>query len=451
MSLFNHIQNIYFIGVGGIGMSALARYFVQQNKQVGGYDRTPSKLTKKLEEEGVQITFTDSAQEIPSSFTNKKNTLVVYTPAVSAENRLFQYFKDRGFGVKKRAEVLGMITKDFPTLAVAGTHGKTTTTAILAHILKQSGVKLTAFLGGISENYHTNFINDGHEAVVVEADEFDRSFLQLHPTIAAITSMDADHLDIYGEAEELKRTFLSFAEKVPDKSNFFYKKGLGLEGNSIAIEEKADYQVENVKVENGSYIFDFVSPKEIIKQIEFSLPGKHNLMNAAIALSIGVKFGVEGEKLGKALASFKGVERRFTYHLKTEEKVLIEDYAHHPEEILAVHQAVREMHASKKVLAVFQPHLFSRTKDFADEFAKSLSKFDEVILMEIYPAREKPIEGINSEFLLKKISNHKKQLVSRENLSEKITASSAEVIVMMGAGDIGNEVETIKVALNRES
>jgi len=451
MSLFNHIQNIYFIGVGGIGMSALARYFVQQNKQVGGYDRTPSKITKKLEEEGVQITFTDRVEEIPSSFTHKENTLVVYTPAVSAENQLFQYFRDRGFGVKKRAEVLGMITKDFPTLAVAGTHGKTTTTAILAHILKQSGVKLTAFLGGISENYHTNFINDGHEAVVVEADEFDRSFLHLHPTIAAITSMDADHLDIYGQAEELKRTFLSFAEKVTDKSNFFFKKGLELEGNSIAIEEKADYQVENVKVENGSYIFDFVSPKEIIKQIEFSLPGKHNLMNAATALSIGVKFGVEGEKLGKALASFKGVERRFTYHLKTEEKVLIEDYAHHPEEILAVHQAVREMHAGKKVLAVFQPHLFSRTKDFADEFANSLSKFDEVMLMEIYPAREKPIAGVNSELLFNKITNDKKQLVNREDLLEKITASSAEVVVMMGAGDIGNEVETIKVALNRES
>ena len=451
MSLFNHIQNIYFIGVGGIGMSALARYFVQQNKQVGGYDRTPSKITNKLEEEGVQITFTDGVEEISSSFTQKENTLVVYTPAVSAENQLFQYFRDRGFGVKKRAEVLGMITKDFPTLAVAGTHGKTTTTAILAHILKQSGVKLTAFLGGISENYHTNFINDGHEAVVVEADEFDRSFLHLHPTIAAITSMDADHLDIYGEAEELKRTFLSFAEKVTDKSNFFFKKGLELEGNSIAIEEKADYQVENVKVENGSYIFDFVSPKEIIKQIEFSLPGKHNLMNAATALSIGVKFGIEGEKLGKALANFKGVERRFTYHLKTEEKVLIEDYAHHPEEILAVHQAVREMHAGKKVLAVFQPHLFSRTKDFADEFADSLSKFDEVMLMEIYPAREKPIAGVNSELLLNKITNDKKQLVNRKDLREKITTSSAEVVVMMGAGDIGNEVETIKVALNRES
>ena len=451
MSLFKNIQNIYFIGVGGIGMSALARYFVQQDKQVGGYDRTPSKLTKKLEEEGVQITFSDSVKELSASFTDKENTLVVYTPAVSAENQLFQYFKDSGFEVKKRAEVLGMITKDFPTLAVAGTHGKTTTTAILAHILKQSGVKLTAFLGGISENYHTNFISDGPEAVVVEADEFDRSFLHLHPSIAAITSMDADHLDIYGEAEELRKTFLSFAEKVSDKSNFFFKKGLALEGNSIAIEEQADYQVENVKVENGSYFFDFVSPKEMVKQIEFSLPGKHNLMNAAMALAMGVKFGVKGEKLGKALASFKGVERRFTYHLKTEEKVLIEDYAHHPEEILAVHQAVREMHAGKKVLAVFQPHLFSRTKDFADEFGESLSKFDEVILMEIYPAREKPMEGVNSEMLLSKVSNDKKQLVARENLSEKITASSAEVIVMMGAGDIGNEVETIKVALNRES
>ncbi|MBW2962633.1 UDP-N-acetylmuramate--L-alanine ligase [Mesonia aestuariivivens] len=451
MSLFKNIQNIYFIGVGGIGMSALARYFVQQNKQVGGYDKTPSKITKKLAEEGVVVSFTASKDSLPTSFTNKENTLVVYTPAVSQENELFQYFKNNEFEIKKRAEVLGMITKDFPTLAVAGTHGKTTTTAILAHILKQSGVKLTAFLGGISENYHTNFINDGHQAVVVEADEFDRSFLHLHPTIAAITSMDADHLDIYGETEELKRTFLSFAEKVEDKSNFFYKKGLDLKGNSIAVEEEADYKVANVKVQNGSYRFDFVSPQETIKDLEFSLPGKHNLTNAATALAMALKFGVKGELLKNALKSFKGVERRFTYHLKTEAKVLIEDYAHHPEEILAVHQAVREMHAGKKVLAVFQPHLFSRTKDFADDFAASLSKFDEVLLMDIYPARELPIEGVNSQMLLDKILNEKKALVSREKLSENIKASSAEVIVMMGAGDIGNEVETIKVELNRES
>ncbi|SHJ11975.1 UDP-N-acetylmuramate--L-alanine ligase [Mesonia phycicola] len=451
MGLFNNIQNIYFIGVGGIGMSALARYFVANNKNVAGYDRTATKITQKLEEEGVQIILEDKVDLIPADFKNLKTTLVVYTPAVSSDNLVFQYFTTKGFEVKKRAEVLGMITKDYPTLAVAGTHGKTTTTAILAHILKQSGVKITAFLGGISENYHTNFIADGHEAVVVEADEFDRSFLHLSPNIAAITSMDADHLDIYGEAEELKNTFLDFAEKVSNKDNFFYKKDLALTGHSIAVLEEADYHIKNIKIENGTYIFDFIAENNEVKSIKFSLPGKHNLMNAATALAMGMKFGVEGEKLAKALASFKGVERRFTYHLKTEKKVLIEDYAHHPEEILAVHQAVREMHPNKKVLAVFQPHLFSRTKDFADEFAESLSKFDQVILMDIYPAREKPIEGVNSEMLLNKISIEAKSLTSRSALKTNIENSSAEVIVMMGAGDIGNEVETIKVALNYES
>lgn len=451
MGLFNNIQNIYFIGVGGIGMSALARYFVANNKNVAGYDRTATKITQKLEEEGVQIILEDKVDLIPADFKNLKTTLVVYTPAVSSDNLVFQYFTTKGFEVKKRAEVLGMITKDYPTLAVAGTHGKTTTTAILAHILKQSGVKITAFLGGISENYHTNFIADGHEAVVVEADEFDRSFLHLSPNIAAITSMDADHLDIYGEAEELTNTFLDFAEKVSNKDNFFYKKDLALTGHSIAVLEEADYHIKNIKIENGTYIFDFIAENNEVKSIKFSLPGKHNLMNAATALAMGMKFGVEGEKLAKALASFKGVERRFTYHLKTEKKVLIEDYAHHPEEILAVHQAVREMHPNKKVLAVFQPHLFSRTKDFADEFAESLSKFDQVILMDIYPAREKPIEGVNSEMLLNKISIEAKSLTSRSALKTNIENSSAEVIVMMGAGDIGNEVETIKVALNYES
>jgi len=451
LNLLNNIQYIYFIGVGGIGMSALARYFVQQGKQVAGYDKTATKITNKLEQEGVQIFLEDTEALIPTPFKNPKETLVVYTPAVSAENLVFQYFKNNGFTIKKRAEVLGMITEGFPTLAVAGTHGKTTTTAILAHILKHAGVKLTAFLGGISENYKTNFWADGHEAIVVEADEFDRSFMQLSPNIAAITSMDADHLDIYGEAEELQNTFQEFAAKVEEKSKFFYKKGLPLAGKTIAIDEEADCQINNIKIENGTYVFDFLTAEENITNLKFSLPGKHNLMNAATALAIALRFGIEGESLKGGLESFKGVERRFTYHLKTESRVLIEDYAHHPEEILAVHQAVREMHPGKKVLAVFQPHLFSRTKDFADEFAASLSKFDEVMLMEIYPAREKPMEGINSNMLLNKISKETKSLVSRSYLANEVKNSSAEIIVIMGAGDIGDEVEKIKVALNHES
>lgn len=451
MKSLENISTIYFLGIGGIGMSAIARYFHANGKLVMGYDKTPTQLTKELQEEGIEITFKEEVTKLFTQLKDKEHTLIIYTPAVSKENLLYQYIVEHNFSILKRAEILGLITKDIPTLAVAGTHGKTTTTAILAHILKQCGVQLTAFLGGISENYQTNFINDGNEAVVVEADEFDRSFLQLSPNIASITSMDADHLDIYGSKNELENSFREFVAKVPNQEDLFFAEGLNLQGNSIGFSSDSDYVISDISIHNGSYFFDFKTPHEVLKEIEFSLPGKHNLMNAAMALAMAIKFGVDSAKAKHSLASFKGVRRRFTYHLRTEDKVLIEDYAHHPSEINAVYQAVREMHPNKKVLAVFQPHLFSRTQDFANEFATSLSPFDAVMLLEIYPAREKPIAGINSKMLLDKIDNEQKSLIDRELLVDKIKEASAEVVLLLGAGDIGDEVQKIKIALNHES
>lgn len=449
MDLLKNSTHIYFVGIGGIGMSALARYFKSRGKVVAGYDKTPTAMTEHLKDEGIPVCFEDDPQKILSDF-DKKTTMVVFTPAVSSENKLLEHFQKNSFLIKKRAYVLGMITRDVPTLAVAGTHGKTTTTAILAHILKQSGLQLTAFLGGISENYHTNFINDGDACVVVEADEFDRSFLQLSPSISAITSMDADHLDIYGEEKTIRESFVAFAEKV-SAANLIVAEGLGLPGNSVGFQKTAAYQIQEVRIDNGSYFFDFQSPAKTYKNIQFSLPGKHNLMNAGTALAMALKFGVKGEQLVEALPSFKGVERRFTYHLKTKHKVLIEDYAHHPKEIAAVYQAVSTMHPQQKTLAVFQPHLYSRTRDFADEFAQSLSLFAEVILLEVYPAREKPIPGIDASFLLKKIKGNHKKLINRELLPEAVKKSDAEVILVLGAGDIGEEVGRIKLALKDES
>jgi UDP-N-acetylmuramate--alanine ligase len=450
---FAGIKCIYFLGIGGIGMSALARYFSRLGKNVAGYDKTPSKLTRSLENEGIFIQFDENTESLGTGFSMPENTLVIYTPAVSPENKLFGYFKEKGFTMKKRSTVLGEITKGKNLMAVAGTHGKTTTTAILAHLLKASGVKITAFLGGVSENYHTNFLMDGVEAMVVEADEFDRSFLQLSPKMAAITSMDADHLDIYGEAEHLQNSFREFANLV-EKENLFVKNGLPLEGKTFGLEDTSDFSVVNIKIKNGQYVFDLKTSEQTITGLKFNLPGRHNLLNAVAALAMAVSHGVKPEKLHSALESFKGVERRFSYRIKTNELVLIDDYAHHPTEINAVHQAVREMYPEKKVLVVFQPHLYSRTRDFADGFAESLGKFDEVLLLDIYPAREKPIAGVDSIMLLKKIlgtqnfaSPQSLRLIKKENISAEIKKSDCPVIVMMGAGDIGAEVEKVTESL----
>jgi len=442
----NQIHNVYFIGIGGIGMSALARYFQNVGKKVSGYDKTPTTLTDELIADCMDIHFEDNINLIPTDF-YCENTLVIVTPAVPVTHSEWNYFVERDYNIKKRAEVLGIITKDTFCFAVAGTHGKTTTSSILGHILYESGADVTAFLGGIVENYHSNLIGTGKTVTVVEADEFDRSFLHLHPNIASVTSMDADHLDIYGDKAAIEDSFREFADKVQDKGNLFVPKGMDLHGVSIAINEEASFKAHNIRIENSSYVFDVQTPTETISNIVFGLPGHHNLMNALMALAMAKTYGTSSDAIKNALATFKGVQRRFSYQIKTDSLVYIDDYAHHPTEINAVHQAVRELYPNQKVLAVFQPHLFSRTKDFVDDFAKSLSQFDEVLMLDIYPARELPIPGITSSWLLEKMNNKNKKLVSKEKLIEAILESDAKVIVTIGAGDIGELVPSIKKML----
>jgi UDP-N-acetylmuramate--alanine ligase len=443
----NQIHNVYFIGIGGIGMSALARYFKAIGKNVSGYDKTETELTKELASIGITIHFEDNIKLIPADF-YQENTLVIITPAVPFSHAEWNYFLERNYEVKKRAEVLGIITKDTFCFAVAGTHGKTTTSSILGHILFESGADVTAFIGGIVENYNSNLIGSGKTITVVEADEFDRSFLHLHPNIACVTSTDADHLDIYGDKKAIEASFHEFADKVTDKSKMFITKGLALEGITVAVNEEANYKAFNVRIENSQYVFDVQTPTEIIKDLRFGLPGKHNLTNALMALAMAKTYGTSTEAIASALLSFKGIKRRFSYQIKTDDLVYIDDYAHHPTEINAVHQAVSELYPNQKVLAIFQPHLFSRTRDFADDFAKSLSAFNEVILLDIYPARELPMEGITSQWLMDKMTNQNKKLVSKADLISTILASDAKVIVTIGAGDIGELVKPIKKALS---
>ncbi|GAB1307782.1 UDP-N-acetylmuramate--L-alanine ligase [Urechidicola sp. KH5] len=439
------IHSIYFIGIGGIGMSALARYFNAQGFKVAGYDKVASDITRSLVEEGIKIWYDMSSDFIPNEFRNREETLVVYTPAVPNSHEVLQFFKSEEFRVLKRSEMLGLITKDTFCLAVAGTHGKTTTSTILGHILEYSGVGATSFLGGISENYHSNLILGNEPVSVVEADEFDRSFLRLDPNIACITSIDADHLDIYGESSELEQSFKDFGAKVTDI--LFVRKGLPIEGVTFAVEEKADYYADNITVKDGVYVFDIITPKEIITDVNFYLPGKHNVLNAVAALAMANTYGVPLQVIAEALRSFKGVERRFSYKIKRDDLVLIDDYAHHPTEIDAVANAVSEMYSEKRTLAVFQPHLYSRTRDFVDDFARSLAQFDEIILLDVYPARELPIPNVNSKWLLDKIKHPKKKLSSKEELLINIQQCDAQVVVVMGAGDIGLLVENIQISL----
>ncbi|MFH4967683.1 UDP-N-acetylmuramate--L-alanine ligase [Gaetbulibacter sp. M240] len=441
------IHKVYFVGIGGIGMSALARYFHEKGMRVAGYDKTPSAITEGLINLGIEIHFEDNLNLVDKAFLEIKNTLIVYTPAIPKHHAELLYFQTHDFEVLKRSEVLGIITKNTYCFAVAGTHGKTTTTSILAHLLAECDVPVTAFLGGISENYNSNLILKGTEVSVVEADEFDRSFLRLSPDVACITSMDADHLDIYGDPSELIKSFEDFSKKLKPNGVLFVKSGLSIHGITYGIEDDSDYTIQNIRINKGTYVFDVKTPETVLKNIEFSLPGRHNLSNALIALAMAVIYGCPYQQLAKALASFKGVKRRFTYQIKTNDLVYIDDYAHHPQEINAVHQAVREMYPNQKVLAIFQPHLYSRTRDFADEFAKSLSQFDAVILLDIYPAREVPIEGVTSQWLLDKIENKNKQLVDKKDLIRVVKNRPETVIITIGAGDIGEEVDHLKKEL----
>ncbi|MFY7810860.1 MAG: UDP-N-acetylmuramate--L-alanine ligase [Flavobacterium sp.] len=437
-------KHIYFIGIGGIGMSALARYFKILGKNVAGYDKSVTILSKELENQGINVNYEDSLATIEEKYLNVNDTLVVITPAIPREHLQMNYFKNNNFKIKKRAEVLGMITQDTFCFAVAGTHGKTTTSAILAHILYQSGVDVTSFLGGILENYNSNLVGNGKTVSVVEADEFDRSFLHLHPDMACITSIDADHLDIYGDKNTIEQTFLEFSKKIENTNNLFTPLGVPFQATKIGIEEQAAIIAKNIFIENGNYIFDIQYHEEFISKVKFGLPGRHNLSNALIAFAMAKNYGLENNQIKSALESFKGIKRRFSYIIKNDQLVFIDDYAHHPTEINAVYQAITELYYDKKIVAVFQPHLFSRTRDFADDFAKSLSQFDNLLLMEIYPARELPIEGITSTWLLQKISSKNKKLVSKSTLINEIKNQNPEVLVTIGAGDIGEMILEIK-------
>lgn len=446
MTSLQHITHVYFIGIGGIGMSALARYLNEQGKVVAGYDRVITALTKQLEEEGINIHYDDNFNAIPQEFKEVKTAQVIYTPAVPSTMDELVRFRESGVPTIKRAQLLGQISQTMTCLAVAGTHGKTTTSAILAHLLYKSDVKVTAFCGGILEEFKTNYLCSGTDVMVVEADEFDRSFMQLSPDIAGITAIDADHLDIYGDVATFEQTFHDFAELLNGKT-LLVNEQVAIDGIEVGV-QNGHYKAINVIVVNGSYHFDLQIGFAIYKGFVMQLPGKHNLSNALLALAMAIEYGVEVEKLRLALVSFQGVERRFTYRINTKNRVLIDDYAHHPAEINAVHQAVREMYPKEEVLAIFQPHLFSRTKDFMEEFASSLGQFDQLALLDIYPARELPIEGITSQTLCSKIQELVKKpsvvtVLDKEDIEEFIAEMGTRVVVMIGAGDIGVEIQKL--------
>lgn len=443
-----YISHIYFVGIGGIGMSALARYFIMLGKQVSGYDKTPSDVTLTLHELGATICFEDDLELVEAMAYMPEHTLVIYTPAIPSNHKQLGYFQSNGFSVMKRSEVLGLITKDTFCLAVSGTHGKTTTTSILGHLMNTADVKMTAFLGGITENYNSNLIVNGSAVSVVEADEFDRSFLKLYPNMACITSMDADHLDVYEAKEALEASFYAFTQRLATDGKLFVKQGLPISGLTYGIEDGSDYEIQQLQIIQGTYHFNIKTPRGMVSQLTLSLPGRHNLENALVAFAMAYEYGCDTQVLRDGLASYRGVKRRFSYHIKSEDCVYIDDYAHHPEEIRAVHQAVRELYPNQKVLAVFQPHLFSRTRDFANEFAEALALFDSLVLLDIYPARELPIPGVDAAWLFDKIAMVEKQLVTKAALPEVLQKSDATIFVTMGAGDIGNEVTNVKQVLS---
>ena len=459
------IHNVFFLGIGGIGMSALARWFMQQGRRVGGYDRTATELTRQLEKEGMAIHFEDAVAQIPSWVEEEKeNTLVIYTPAIPKDHVEYNYLKSQGCDIKKRAEVLGIITQSFYTIAVAGTHGKTTTSSMIAHLLKDSGKACSAFLGGIATNYNSNLIwHTGEEkaVVVVEADEFDRSFLWLKPNIAVVTATDADHLDIYGEHGALVQSFTEFVQRV-DKSGKIFLSSRASEvlaepaskqaGTFIyAAETVTDCRAENIRIENGQFVFDYTGTHHIIKGLYLQMPGFHNVENAVAAISVALEIGLTEEEIRNSLGSYLGVKRRFEYRLNEVGKtVLIDDYAHHPEEISALLKSVKALYPDKKITAIFQPHLFSRTRDFAEGFGASLSLADEVLLTEIYPARELPMEGVSSELILRHITHERKKIVDIIHLPDLIREGSFEVVLTVGAGDIDKQVPVIQKILKEK-
>ena len=447
MNPLTNIKSIYFIGIGGIGMSALARYFNTQGVKVSGYDKTPTPLTDDLVKEGIQIHFEDDLAQI-----DKEATVIVYTPAIPADHKELNFYRDNGYNVVKRSDVLQWVTENAFTIGIAGTHGKTTTTSMTAHILRHTEYGCNAFLGGIASNYGTNFWSHEKNVVVVEADEYDRSFLKLAPNVAVVTAVDPDHLDIYGTAEEVLKAFGQYTDKIKPNGILIQKYGTVFPVNShnkevftyAYNEPKASFHTSNLKVVDGSYHFDIVHPKGIVKEVVLNMGGLHNVENATAAIAIALQLGIEEEKIKAAVASFQGVKRRFEFKIKTANKVLIDDYAHHPEELNALISGVRSLYPNEKMVLVFQPHLYSRTQDQAAGFIDVLSKADEVILLPIYPARELPIPGVSSDILLDKMTVAKKTVMSKEQLFDWAATTNDKLIVMAGAGDIDACITKVK-------
>lgn len=448
----NTLKAVYFIGAGGIGMSALVRYFLSKGKKVGGYDRTPSELTEKLIEEGAAIHYEENVSLIPADFLDPKTTLVVYTPAIPTEHSEWAYFRKHGFEIQKRAQVLGMLTQTEKGLCVAGTHGKTTTSTMAAHLLHNSHVECNAFLGGISKNYNTNLLlSEKSDFVVIEADEFDRSFHWLTPYATVITATDADHLDIYGTHEAYIESFRKYTSLIRPDGYLIIKKGLELDpmvqpGVTIYTysKEEGDFHAENIRIGNGEICFDFLSPLGSIKDIRLGVPVLVNIENGIAAMALAQIAGATAEEIKKAMLSFRGVDRRFDFKLKNDHIVFLSDYAHHPEEIKQSVTSLRALYPDKKITTVFQPHLYTRTRDFYKDFAASLSLVDEVILLDIYPAREKPIEGVTSQLIYDNLRpDIEKCLCHKDNLLEILKSKHLEVLVTLGAGDIENYVPQI--------
>ncbi len=455
----NAIKAVYFIGAGGIGMSALVRYFLSKGKKVGGYDRTPSELTEKLIKEGALIHYEDNICSIPADFKVKESTLIVYTPAIPASHTEFTWFRNNGFTIQKRSQVLGMLTRSGKGLCVAGTHGKTTTSTMAAHLLHQSHVECNAFLGGISKNYGTNLLlSDKSEYVVIEADEFDRSFHWLTPFATVITATDVDHLDIYGTKEAYLESFSHYTSLIQPGGALIMREGIELdpqlqEGVTLYTysRQSGDFHAENVRIGNGEIFFDYISPLGNIKDIQLGVPVAINIENGIAAMALAQLSGVDNDEIKQAMATFRGVDRRFDFKIKNDKVVFLSDYAHHPEEIKQSILSMRALYNDKKLTAVFQPHLYTRTRDFYQEFADSLSLLDEVILTEIYPARELPIEGVSSQLIYDHLRpGIEKCICRKEDIIQVLKEKKIEVLITLGAGDIDNYVPQICDLLNKE-
>lgn len=455
------IKSVYFLGAGGIGMSALVRYFLSEGKFVAGYDLTPSKLTDSLIEEGAQLHFEEDEELIPAECKDPASTLVIFTPAIPAGHKEWKLFREGGFTIKKRAEVLGIITRNKKGVCAAGTHGKTTTSTMTAHLLHQSSVDCAAFLGGISKNYKSNLIlSDKSDLVVIEADEYDRSFLHLEPYIATITSADPDHLDIYGNKENYLEAFAQFTEKIRPDGYLIIHEGLEVEPRVqegvkcyVYGREKGDFHAENIRIGGGTIIFDYVSPWQRINDVELGVPVSINIDNGIASMAMAEICGASAKELKEGMKSFAGADRRFDFHIKENDLVLLSDYAHHPDEVRACASSIKALYSDKKVTALFQPHLYSRTADFYREFAQSLSLFDKVILVDIYPAREEPIPGVTSKLIYDCLdAKVEKRMCSRADVLKVVEEEKEdiEVLVSLGAGDIENEVPKMKeILLNR--